>query len=757
MSVDEGGAGWGREIKMVKGRNIGGAMYRRWIKHGLKIVAESVLVLMLVACGQESVDGPSSADGTTQTGKSETSLTPSPVETKPIFPSDRSLNSEPLRTIPLLVPDPDALKQEKEDLEQGRGKPGQGTVEDESLLAPTSATVTQTVVQAFEGLDYGDNPSGLTPPDPVIAAGPDHVVEMVNITGRILSKSGGIISTFFLNPFFNIPSGFFSSDPRVIYDVQSGRWFASIFAASSSSGLVALAVSQGSDPTGSWFVYQFPRSDCPDFPHIGISDDKLIIAFNAFSLPCSLPYLGAAYLVLNKALLLAGQPAAMEVFPPDTAYFTLQPAVSLSGTTTHYMATAGSTTLTLFAVDGLPGVSPVTVSTTVLGIKTKKAPPDAFQKGTFTKIDTGDARLLGAVFRGGSLWVGANEGCIPSGDFSTRSCLRLVEVQTGATPTILQDMSVGTAGAYLYYPAMVTDGSGNLHLVFTRSSLSEFASMRVAGRLSSDPLNTLKGSLGVTAGAAVHLSGRWGDYLGAAVDPSDPAKVWVVGEYAKSAAASGWFWGTHIVQLQFASVNLATLTVSKSGTGSGTVTSTPSGINCGSDCTEPYPVDTVVTLTAQAASGSKFDNWGGDCNGTTTTTTVTMSADKSCSSTFTKVGSLPDLVVSSLSTPFSVKVGQPFSITDTTRNQGTGSAAASTTKFYFSTNFTLDSADLLLGGRAIPALNAGALSTGKTSVTIPSGTTTGIRYLIAVADGDQQVSESLETNNQRVGFINLVP
>ena len=41
-----------------------------------------------------------------------------------------------------------------------------------------------------------------------------------------------------------------------------------------------------------------------------------------------------------------------------------------------------------------------------------------------------------------------------------------------------------------------------------------------------------------------------------------------------------------------------TLTVGKSGTGSGTVTSSPAGINCGSDCSEAYASGTSVTLTA---------------------------------------------------------------------------------------------------------------------------------------------------------------
>ncbi len=77
-----------------------------------------------------------------------------------------------------------------------------------------------------------------------------------------------------------------------------------------------------------------------------------------------------------------------------------------------------------------------------------------------------------------------------------------------------------------------------------------------------------------------------------------------------------------------------TLTVSKDGTGSGTVTSAPSGINCGGDCTEDYAADTEVTLTASATAGSEFIGWsGGGCSGTGVCV-VTMSAAQSVTATF---------------------------------------------------------------------------------------------------------------------------
>jgi uncharacterized protein (DUF2141 family) len=76
-----------------------------------------------------------------------------------------------------------------------------------------------------------------------------------------------------------------------------------------------------------------------------------------------------------------------------------------------------------------------------------------------------------------------------------------------------------------------------------------------------------------------------------------------------------------------------TLTVAKSGTGSGTVTSSPSGIDCGSDCSEPYNQGTAVTLSATASAGSTFAGWSGACSGTGTCS-VTMDSNKTVTATF---------------------------------------------------------------------------------------------------------------------------
>lgn len=75
-----------------------------------------------------------------------------------------------------------------------------------------------------------------------------------------------------------------------------------------------------------------------------------------------------------------------------------------------------------------------------------------------------------------------------------------------------------------------------------------------------------------------------------------------------------------------------TLSVIKSGKGSGTVTSSPPGINCGNDCTEDYQSSISVTLTATPNPGSKFAGWSGDPD--CTDGVVSMNVAKTCYAKF---------------------------------------------------------------------------------------------------------------------------
>jgi List-Bact-rpt repeat protein len=77
-------------------------------------------------------------------------------------------------------------------------------------------------------------------------------------------------------------------------------------------------------------------------------------------------------------------------------------------------------------------------------------------------------------------------------------------------------------------------------------------------------------------------------------------------------------------------------TLSVTDTGSGTVTSSPKGINCGKQCSKTFKVGTSVTLTAKPAKKHSFLGWTGACasSGASLTCTVPMLSDQSVGATF---------------------------------------------------------------------------------------------------------------------------
>lgn len=269
----------------------------------------------------------------------------------------------------------------------------------------------------------------MTPPDTQLAAGPNHLVQMVNVAGAIWSKSGSLVTTFSLRSFFGIPSRYQTlSDPRVIYDVLSGRWFASVFAWVSDadrSSAVYLAVSAGPDPTGLWWVYGVASNQngiLYDQPFLGGSSDKVVLAWNDYSgTPCSgagFGFAGQETVVLEKADLLSGLAPRSVRFGPDCQRFRLVPAQPLTPTGPAYLvynrgSVPGQGLLGLVAVTGSPATGDVVWAERALGMPATTPPPSAFDWGSGVYLETGDDRLLSAVWQNGLLWTAGNTGCVP--------------------------------------------------------------------------------------------------------------------------------------------------------------------------------------------------------------------------------------------------------------------------------------------------------------------------------------------------------
>ncbi len=509
-------------------------------------------------------------------------------------------------------------------------------------------TAAPNILTSFEGLGSADNPFGLTPPDPQIAVGPDHVVSFVNITGRVFDKNGSTVSTFLLADFFGVPPGYRDTDPKVIYDALSGRWFAAYSSSIDNTlgddeGLLHLAVSKTSDPTGLWHVYEVSYVDVlADYPGIGLTDDKFTISINVFDIDggdvspgCSLVsgYCGEQTIVVEKSHLLDGLPGEdvdATFFPRNMNRFTVRPAHSLSSVNDQYLTTwnvFALDQLTVIRITGTPAGGDV-VETSVTNVVTldQDNPPLSITAGSGDCaifgdtldpppcIHSGDFRMLEAIWRDNSLWSAASAACMPPGDSTVRSCAHLVEVATEGQPSLVQDIMFGASGEYYSWPSIRTDSSGNLFVSLTHTSPSIFAEASVVGRLAGDPPNTMSASTVLRAGEIAHFSGRWGDYLGVAVDPTDPSSVWLIGQYAKDDGVAGW--GTYIGCASFTTY----------GCGIATPTPTPTATPCpdndgdticdGADpdddndgCTDVAELQTAVGSEVTGGRRDPFDFW----------------------------------------------------------------------------------------------------------------------------------------------------
>jgi len=117
----------------------------------------------------------------------------------------------------------------------------------------------------------------------------------------------------------------------------------------------------------------------------------------------------------------------------------------------------------------------------------------------------------------------------------------------------------------------------------------------------------------------------------------------------------------------------------------------------------------------------------------------------------------PDFTVTALTVPAMAGAGLTISVSDTTRNQGTGASGLSTTSFYLSANTLIEATDPVVGSRVVPGLAPGTNDTATTELTIPIGTAAGQYWIVAKADGPGTISESVETNNIRFALVKIGP
>ncbi len=143
-------------------------------------------------------------------------------------------------------------------------------------------------------------------------------------------------------------------------------------------------------------------------------------------------------------------------------------------------------------------------------------------------------------------------------------------------------------------------------------------------RSSTEESDTSAGDVSGTSVAAAHVTGAIAAWLEGHQDAT-PAEVRSALETTASAAVvdDGRSANDDLLRLPDERSQVS-LTVSKSGTGSGTLTSEPAGITCGATCGAVFRPGTTVQLLATPANGSSFTGWTGACSGATVTCAVTV-------------------------------------------------------------------------------------------------------------------------------------
>ncbi len=444
--------------------------------------------------------------------------------------------------------------------------------------AKAAAPLAPGLVTGFEGVDNGGQPDGFLhrPPDPIMAAGPNHVVTVVNSTLDIYDKTGTPLMETSLASWFSSltpPGGPF--DPKIVYDAQTGHWLLIALASDfSSQAVYLLSVSQTNDPTGPWWNYSISSvsalggSAWGDYEDIGFDGNptgSVYISSNQFSFAGGV-FTTAQVLAISKTELYAG--ASLTVFrtvglknSDGSMAFTIRVARSLGSTGTEYMINShsgGGNSVTLWNATHAFPAAPVITRQATVNIGGYGPPPNARQKGCADTLDTIDNRIYNAVYKNGKLYAAFTES--HNWGSGAVAAIRFLEINTSTNAPLVNE-TYGQDGFYYWFPAVTVDGSGNIVSVFARSGSGEFAGIRYSGRLTTD--TATEPSLLLKAGQSCITGSRWGDYFGASVDPVDSAKVWVFGEWAKDVPGVSpvWDWGTWVGEVSFAVPPAITLTL----------------------------------------------------------------------------------------------------------------------------------------------------------------------------------------------------
>lgn len=429
-------------------------------------------------------------------------------------------------------------------------------VDDLGATATPESGPTPIVGLAFPGVTHKE--SGSRPPDTCGAMGPTHFVSALNGSVAVFDRiDGSLLSEMSLNDFFRGLLEERAFDPRVVYDQHDGRFV--IIAADNprDRNSILVAVSQTSDPLGTWVKARFMASVGADFnrwadyPTLGVTSDGIYVTANMFAI------FGASgrrtIWAIDKAPLVAAEPELGTVTAfRELSPFTIQPAHAFGDPGVAYLVASGSggmeaSFINVLRVEG-PMTSPTLVDMGRINVSPYASAPNAAAMGSSIGVNVINQRLLMAVYRNESIWTCHN---INVNGFA--AC-RWYEIRPDLM-RIIQSGTIPSGGRHYYYPSIMVNAAGHAAMGFSGSNAGEFIGSYSTGKLPLEPAGSMGPIELLKEGEAVYdpppdSQGRlrWGDYSYTSVDPLDDMTFWTIQEYAETPEDR---WGTWIAELSF--------------------------------------------------------------------------------------------------------------------------------------------------------------------------------------------------------------
>ncbi len=397
--------------------------------------------------------------------------------------------------------------------------------------------------------------NAVIPPDINGAAGPAQLFETLNSEYKIFSKTGGVISSLSLDGFWSGLSSTGSpySDPHIVYDANSGRWYSCIIAQLNNGHYgIFVAASLTNDPTGNWYEFSFdtgPSSILPDYPLLGYNKRWVVITTNDFQ---NFVFSRSRITVLNRIKLTDGTLTAASTFY-DAGQFTISPAETMDAAeNTEYMMSnyngnsGGSGYLDISKITGPPS-TPVYRSGAVVGINQpwSDVTMDAPQKNSSRLINTGGTKMRAIILRNGFIWATHTIYLPASG--ATHSASDFWQIDP-VNDSVYQYGRINDPSGVLWvsYPSLAVTPGNDVLLGSTIVGSTIYASAAYLYRNASDNLNVFRFSYTYKTGLAPYFKdfgsgrNRWGDYSATSIDPAN-GSFWTLQEYAKKPANT---WGS---------------------------------------------------------------------------------------------------------------------------------------------------------------------------------------------------------------------